>query len=139
MMISVKLTVLFQEPFWVGIFEAFTEKSYKACKVTFGAEPRDDEVYSFILKSYYRLNFSDEVRVEKKKINKKENPKRIQRAVRKEVKQRGIGTKAQNVLKEQYEKNKIIHKKLSKEEKEEQAKKLYEMKQKKKKEKHKGH
>lgn len=138
-MISIKLTVLFGDPFWIGIFEAVTDKGYKACKITFGAEPRDDEVYGFILKNFYRLNFSEEKKVDKKKFHKKENPKRIQRAVRKEVKEHGIGTKAQEALKEQYEKNKVVRKTLSKKEKEEKEKRLFEMKQKKKKEKHKGH
>lgn len=139
MIISVKLTVFFSDPFWVGTFEVVTGKSYKACKVTFGAEPRDDEVYAYVLKNFYKLNFSDEEKLTKKKVEKKENPKRIQRIIRKEVKERGASTKAQEVIKMQYEKNKVMRKKLSKEKKEERQKQLYEMKQKKRREKHKGH
>ncbi len=26
------------------------------CKITFGAEPKDYEIYDFVLKNYYRLN-----------------------------------------------------------------------------------
>ena len=33
------LTVLFEPPFWVGIFELTYNGRYCACKVTFGAEP----------------------------------------------------------------------------------------------------
>lgn len=139
MIISVKLTVFFNDPFWIGIFESYNDKSYKACKVTFGAEPRDDEVYDFLLKNYYKLNFSSEEKLDKKMVHKKENPKRVQRAIRKEVKGHGASTKAQEIIKMQYEENKAAHKKLSKEKKEEREKRLYELKQKKKKEKHKGH
>ena len=28
------------------------------CKITFGAEPKDYEVYDFVLKNYYRLRVS---------------------------------------------------------------------------------
>ena len=39
-----KLTVLFDPPFWVGVFERESGGRYEACKLTFGAEPRDAEV-----------------------------------------------------------------------------------------------
>ena len=42
------LTVLFEQPFWIGILERSGEGRYEACKVTFGAEPRDAEVYDFL-------------------------------------------------------------------------------------------
>ena len=38
------LTVFFEEPFWVGIFEKREEGKLSVCKVTFGAEPKDYEV-----------------------------------------------------------------------------------------------
>lgn len=50
-----KLTVLFDEPFWIGLFERERDGRYEACKVTFGAEPKDHEVYQFILDHYSRL------------------------------------------------------------------------------------
>ena len=36
-------------------------------------------------------------------VHKKENPKRLQRAIRKEVKGNGASTKAQEIIKMQYE------------------------------------
>lgn len=36
---SGKLTVFFEGPFWVGIFERMSEGRLSVCKVTFGAEP----------------------------------------------------------------------------------------------------
>ena len=47
-----RLTVYFEEPFWVGIFERISGGMLTVCKVTFGAEPKDYEVQEFILKHY---------------------------------------------------------------------------------------
>ena len=135
-----KLTVLYNEPFWVGIFEVEEGECYKASKVTFGAEPKDAEVYEFLLKNYYKLNFVKvETEKDEQKLKKKENPKRLQRKIHKEVQNKGIGTKAQNALKKQHEENKIERKKRTREQKEAEEKMIYEMKKQKKKEKHKGH
>ena len=38
--VSGKLTVFFEEPFWVGVFERVSEGKLSACKVTFGADDR---------------------------------------------------------------------------------------------------
>ena len=35
-----KLTVFFEEPFWVGIFERIEDGKLSVAKVTFGAEPK---------------------------------------------------------------------------------------------------
>ena len=40
------LTVLFEDPFWIGLFEMIDQQGLRACKVTFGAEPTEgDGVY----------------------------------------------------------------------------------------------
>lgn len=39
-----KLTVYFEDPFWVGVFERVEGGKLPVCKVTFGAEPKDYEV-----------------------------------------------------------------------------------------------
>ena len=55
---TISLTVLFDEPFWIGLLERFDGKKYEVCKVTFGAEPKDYEVYQFLLRNTYKLKFS---------------------------------------------------------------------------------
>ena len=55
------LTVFFEEPFWVGIFEHTEAGMLSVSKVTFGAEPKDYEIYDFILKEYDHLKFSPAV------------------------------------------------------------------------------
>ena len=47
------LTVLFEDPFWIGLFEMFNQQGLRACKVTFGAEATDKEVMEFI--NYQRM------------------------------------------------------------------------------------
>lgn len=64
------LTVFFDEPFWVGVFERQSKGTLSVCKVTFGAEPKDYEIYDFILKNYYQLRFSPAVAADVKKAGK---------------------------------------------------------------------
>ena len=75
---SVKLTVFFEGPFWVGVFERVSEGKLTVCKVTFGAEPKDGEVWEFILKNYHRLSFSPAVGAPAKRAAG--SPKRRQRS-----------------------------------------------------------
>ena len=99
--VSGRLTVFFEDPFWVGVFECISDGELSVCKVTFGAEPKDYEVYDFVLKNYYQLRFSPVVATDVKETGR--NPKRIQREVRKQVQNAGIGTKSQQALKLQQE------------------------------------
>ena len=52
------LTVMFEDPFWIGLFEQTDHEGLHVCKVTFGAEPTDKEVMEFIDKNWHRLQFS---------------------------------------------------------------------------------
>ena len=52
-----RLTVYFENPFWVGVYERECGDAYEVCKITFGTDPKDYEVYDFLLKSYPRLLF----------------------------------------------------------------------------------
>ena len=132
-----KLTVFFEEPFWVGIFERIEDGKLSVAKVTFGAEPKDYEVYECILKHYYRLQFSPAVETVVK--DSKRNPKRMQREAKRQMKETGIGTKSQQALKLQQEQNKQERKVKSRERKEADEQRMFELKQQKKREKHKGH
>ena len=132
-----KITVYFEDPFWVGVFEKIDDGKLSAAKVTFGAEPKDYEVQDFINENYDRLQFSPAVKTDVKDIKK--NPKRAQRDAKKQTMETGIGTKSQQALKLQQEQNKLIRKERSKKEREAESDRLFEMKQQKKKEKHRGH
>ncbi|NCB93386.1 MAG: DUF2992 family protein [Clostridia bacterium] len=131
-----RLTVFFEEPFWVGIFERISDDGLSACKVVFGAEPKDYEVYDFILRNYGRLKFSPAVKNEQKRSSS--NPKRVQREVKKQLQTVGIGTKSQQALQLQREEMKAERKQISREQKEAEKERMFELKQQKRKEKHRG-
>ena len=135
---NIKLTVFFDEPFWVGVFEKNDSGMLEASRIVFGAEPKDYEVYSFIAQNYYKLHFSRPIKTESSG-EKKINPKRLQRIVKKETTDIGVGTKAQQAMKLEHETCKDEHKKQSKERREELEQLKFEKKQDKKKEKKKGH
>ena len=135
--VSGKLTVYYEEPFWVGIFERIENSKLSVAKVTFGAEPKDYEVQEYIQKYYASLKFSPAVDTVVRDI--KRNPKRMQREAKRQMQETGIGTKSQQALKLQQEQYKQERKIKSKEKKEAEELRKFEMKQQKKREKHKGH
>lgn len=131
------LTVLFEPPFWVGIYERIDDGKYEVCKITFGAEPKDYEVYDFLLKNWHKLKFSPSVKVDKVE-ELKVNPKRMQREINSQLKNKGIGTKAQQALKLQHEQTKIERKTQSREQREAEKERQYALRQEKKKLKQRG-
>jgi len=132
-----KLTVYFENPFWVGVFEQIENGELSVAKVVFGAEPKDNEVYELILKHYDELQFSQAVATVVKEKSK--NPKRMQREVKKQLQDHRMGTKSQQALKLQHEQSKKERKVRSKQQKEAEIERLFRLKQQKKKEKHRGH
>ena len=133
-----KLTVYFDDPFWVGVFEREDETGYRISRVVFGAEPTDAELYEYIKREYKHIDFGKPVQNQVKIIRKK-NFKRMQREVRKEMYEEGIGTKAQQAMKLQTELNKKGRQVKSREQREVEKAIKFKVKQEKKKEKHRGH
>lgn len=131
-----KLTVYFDDPFWVGVFERVDDKMLSACKVTFGTEPKDCEVWDFVLKNYSKLKFSPSVKTQQKQTA--DSPKRRLRNAKKQLKNSGIGTKSQQALAAEREAAKNERQKNIKEQKELKKQHLFEQKKQKRKKKHKG-
>ena len=131
------LTVFFEEPFWVGVFERIEDGKLSVCKVTFGAEPKDYDILVFVLYHYYELVFSPSVEIETRQAA--DNPKRRLRNARKHLENTGVGTKAQQALQRQREEMKTERRQISREERDAEAQRRFEMKQVKKKEKKRGH
>ena len=132
-----RLTVFFEDPFWVGVIERIENRKLSVAKVTFGAEPKDYEVLELINRNYYHLQFSPAIETVIKDTRK--NPKRAQRDAKKQTLETGIGTKSQQALKLQQEQNKQERKVRSREQRDAESQRLFELKQMKKREKHKGH
>ena len=131
------MTVFFEDSFWIGIFEREDEGKLSVCKVTFGAEPKDYDVWEFILRHYDELVFSPAVEAESRQTA--DNPKRRLRNVRKQTERSGIGTKSQQALQMQREEMKTERRQISREQRDAEAQRRFEMKQMKKKEKRRGH
>ena len=131
------LTVYFDDPFWVGVFERMEDGRLSVCKVTFGAEPKDYEVWAFVLEHYHQLTFSPAVEADTRQAA--DNPKRRQRNAGKQMVRTGVGTKSQQALQMQLEQNKQERRAKSREHKLAEAERLFALKQQKKREKHKGH
>lgn len=74
------LTILFEAPFWIGLYERTDHIRYEVCKITFGSEPKDYEVYEFLSKNWHKLKFSPPIQAEVA-IERKVNPKRMQREI----------------------------------------------------------
>lgn len=131
------LTIMFENPFWIGLYERFDNENYEVCKITFGAEPKDYEVYDYLLQNWHKLEFSPPIKTDKIK-DRKINPKRMQREINNQLENKGIGTKAQQALQLQREQGKVERKARSKEQKEAEKERQYTLRQEKKRAKHKG-
>ena len=93
-----KLTIYFDDPFWVGVYERRDEGGYSVARLVFGSEPLDGEVYALILRHYNEFRFGppqENGLIE----TKAKNYKRAQREVRQSMQAQGIGTRAQQAIK----------------------------------------
>lgn len=131
------LTILFEDPFWIGLYEREEQGRYTAAKITFGAEPKDYEVYEFLQKHWKDLRFSPALPAAT--VKQARNPKRQLRLVHKRTQTSVMGTKAQQALKLQQEQGKAARKVKSRAEKEAEARRKFAGKQEKRREKHRGH
>lgn len=132
-----RLTILFEAPFWVGLYERFEGEAYSVCKITFGAEPRDCEVYEFLLQNWSALTFSPSLQAAAAP-ERRLNPKRMQRAIHRQLRPQGTGTKAQQALQLQREQSKQEGRARSREHREAEAERQYALRQEKKKARHRG-
>ena len=95
--VTCRVTVYFDDPFWAMLYERESGGWYEANRTVFGAEPKDYEVYAFLLQNWKQLRFSPPVQAGEQ-ARRPDNPKRRQRAARKAVEPAGTGTKAQQAL-----------------------------------------
>ncbi|MDE6281823.1 MAG: YjdF family protein [Oscillospiraceae bacterium] len=132
------LTVYFEPPFWVGLYQREDEDGCRVCKITFGAEPKDQEVLDWLLSHWRELRFSPPI-VGNREINRLPSPKRMRREARKATQTAGTGTKAQQALQLQREQQKAQRKADSKEHREAERERKLVLRQEKRRQKHRGH
>ena len=135
--VSCSLTVLFEDPFWIGVYERVDGGLYEAARIVFGAEPKDYQVYAWLLKNG-RLRFSPALtggHVAQRPVN----PKRAQREIARAVAGGGVTTKAQAALQLEREQTKRERRTRARERNEEERRMRYETRREKHREKHRGH
>ena len=134
---GVRLTVFYEDPFWVGVFERRDGSGLSVSRVVFGAEPKDAEVWDFVLHGYYRLRFSPAVEAPAREHAV--NPKRMQRQARRQTQSAGVGTKSQQALQLQREQMKTERHRLTREQLLAEQERQYALRQQKRRNKHRGH
>lgn len=132
-----RLTVYFDPPFWVGVYERVYDGKLEAAQITFGPEPKDYEVYDYLQKNWSSLRFSPPVADHSPTAHPK-NPKRLQRTIKAQLNHQGGSTKSQQALQLQRETGKARRKERSRQEKDAQKALRYAQRQEKRKEKHRG-
>ena len=136
-----KLTIFFDGSFWCGLIEATDNEKVKVVKYVFGAEPKADEVFTFVNHTLPELLAATPSVKQKKQAAKVKriNPKRLQRLVNQEKKRPVYSTKAQVALQETHAIQKQAKAKRQKANKQVEQTKRFQQKQVKKREKKKGH
>ena len=118
--IMLTLTVFFDDPFWAALLEREEGGRYCACKIVFGEEPKDYEVFDFLLKNQLQLRFGP-TQPSPGKTGLHGNPKRMQ------------------ALKLMQEQGTAARHTASRERREAEMQKRFVLRQQKRKEKHRGH
>lgn len=136
---KIKLTVFFDGTFWSGMFERERDGVYEASRVVFGAEPKDYDVYSFVLRNFYKIRFGGSIQSQNAHEVKKISFKKLQKKIKKEMETDTKSTKAQAAVKLEYEQNKVQRKTVSHEEREKEKERQFEIREHKKLKKHQGH
>lgn len=108
------------------------------CKIIFGAEPKDYQVYQFLLTNWRCLIFSPPL-TSAQVPTVTANPKRLQRLIQKQMRQQRTSTKAQQALGLQHQQQKALRQAVAKQQKEARSERQFYLRQQKKKEKRKGH
>jgi hypothetical protein len=115
-----KLTILFDAPYWIGLLEDERDGCLYVARHIFGAEPSDPEVYEFIQRDFAPLCRQMTVGVPIESSSQRHvNPKRKQREVRRELAQAGISTRSQDAIRLQLEQNKQERRQESRQQREE--------------------
>ena len=129
--------MFFEEPFWVGLYQRWSGPKLEVAKITFGAEPKDGEVYQFLLEHWKRLSFSPPVEQEIPE-ERRVNPKRARREIQRKELSARPGTKSQQALALQRETAKASRQEDARQRKEREREEKFQIRQRKRKEKHRG-
>lgn len=134
-----KLTICFENPFWIGLVETEDDGAYRVARHVFGPEPTQPEVEQFIADHWNELKFTADLQVEKRG-GQKINPKRMRRIIEREIAVNARrGTKAQQAIAEDREAYKSERKAETKAQKKAAEQAAFAQRCAKRKQKHRGH
>jgi len=102
-----RLTILFDPPYWIGLLEAESDGLLYAARHIFGSEPSDPEVYEFIQNDLLDLMHAMTVGlpIDAVPTPRRINPKRLQRDIRREVLRTDVSSRAHEAIRLQIEAN----------------------------------
>ena len=95
-----RLTILFDPPYWIGLLEAEADGLLYAARHIFGAEPSDAEVYAFVQNDLLALmqTMTVGLPIDSAPTRRHINPKRLQRDIRREVLRNDVPSKAHEAI-----------------------------------------
>lgn len=105
--VSSTLTVYHDGRFWVGVVEHVESGMLSVARVVFGAEPSNEEIYTWVLERWMSLHLSTATEpVESHQSRLPGNPKRRAREAAKALHMRGASTTSQRALARERERSK---------------------------------
>ena len=97
--VSSTLTVYHDGQFWVGVVEHVENGMLSVARLVFGAEPSNEEVYTWVLERWSSLRLSAEAEPVGPRVGRLPgNPKRRAREAAKAMRQHGSSTASQLAL-----------------------------------------
>lgn len=144
-MIDHSVTITFESPFWIALFEMNDERGYSVAREVIGvSEPTGSDISLFFAHlDFDRLAYSNPTLCELENNRRLTmSYKRMQKKIKREVECREFKytfTKAQIELKKLHQEKKIERKCLTKQINEEKKERKFQMQQQKRFEKHRGH
>lgn len=141
-----QFTVLFVDPYWIGLLEAERDGRLFAAKFIFGAEPSEGEIAAFVLSRDYdalaqsiaNAPIDAGVPVESAQA-RAVNFKRMQREIRQQIDELSVSSKAHEAMRLQVEQHKQARRVESKAEREAEKARKRQIALDKAKAKHRGH
>lgn len=134
--VTIVLRVYFEQGKWIGVFERIEEEMLCVHKIYFDHEPKDYEVYAYVL--HHELIFSKTNAVPFVKQKAIKSAKRRIREATLEVHKCGISTKSQISLQLELQQRKDSRKQSRKVQKQQEKEAAFKQRQAKRKSKHRG-
>ncbi|MDN5973231.1 YjdF family protein [Bifidobacterium crudilactis] len=138
---SASSAVYFDGSMWVCVCERVTSQGLQACRIVFGSEPKEYEVFAYLQRHYFELDFSPAVDADLRpsRGSKHVNPKRLKRLAARAMGNDAVSTKAQEALSKGRDRAKISRSKVSRSQRLSDEARRRTLRTEKHREKHKGH